>query len=321
LASESRARELVLHGLAELDANSQQGESTPRWIITIPTWGQRCNDAFINVGLPSLRAALRLAKVPARFLIHTDDPIRIKKAMEGLDVFFRVVPAGRSPHHKLGTAHIDAINLAGDGQFICFLCADMVVSVECFAFAEKRFAQGKKIIMGASSRTFGDEPPIGAKSRDLLAWTMRHPHPITVDCFWETGKGDVPWAIYFKRGKNIVLRAFHLHPFAAVKDNKLKFSGATIDYDLAASYSHAEIHVVAGANEMAMAEVSPLSRILGGRSTPITVDSIAAWASRNTIDVHRWFFSDNPITITGTGQCGEIKIVEDVLRQLPSPRP
>ena len=289
--------------------------NVPSWLITIPVWGTRCVGTFVNFVLPSIFAAVDHSKSTVRFLVHTDEPKQIQGAMQGLKVECREVPKAASPHHSLGAIHREAITTAKTGEIIAFLCADIVLSIECFAAAEQQFVLGKKLIMCAATRTFGGSPPIGALSKQLLAWTMENKHPVIEQCFWGTGHSMTPWAVYFKQGDNIVLRAFHLHPFAAVKDREILFKGVTVDFDLASSYSREQIHVVTDVNELSLAEISPLlgNRFLN-RPLPMTADSVAAWATRQTVDVHRWFFRHHEIVIAGErGQCGEQPVCEQII--------
>lgn len=286
------------------------------WLITAPAWADRCAGTFVANFLPAARAALAFSGSTARFLIHTDRPDKLRAAMDGLDVEFRPVPLGRTPHHMLGAAHKEAIADAAPGEAVAFLCADMVLSVECFAAAERRFDAGSRLIMASATRTIGGDPPTGVRSRDLLAWSMEHKHPITLECFWKKGRASVPWAIYFQDGPNTVLRAFHLHPFAALMDGRAEFKGTTVDFDLAAAFRRDEIHVVTDADELAMVEMSPASRTLPLREEKMTTLSIAQWAAHRTIDVHRWFFQNHEIVITGRGgTIGEQPLCDEIVRK------
>lgn len=286
--------------------------TAPRWLITVPTWGPRYVEAFTTYGFPSIQSALKRSGSKARFLIHTDSQNVLAGHLADYDVIFRPIPKGRSPHDVLGDAHLAAIDLADQGEALAFMCSDMVMSVEAFLVAEKRFAEGKRMIMNAASRTYGAIPPVGAASRDLLRWTMEHRHPITEQCFWG-GSSSVPWALYFQRGDNIVLHGFHLHPFACIKDRPLSFKGTTADFDLAACYERKEIHVVTDADEMSMCEVSPLSRMFPKRPLPTTVEDVGVWAFHHAIDIHRWFFREHGIVIAGGDDAGEKPIIEAII--------
>lgn len=231
--------------------------------------------------------------------------------MGALEAEFRPVPDGVA-YGPLGTAHREGIAAAPMGSAVSLLCADMVLSRECFGAAEKQFAAGKRAIVAAATRTCGPNPPIGAASRDLLLWTMANRHPITRECFYGDGKSGYPWAVYFKKGNSIVLRAFHLHLFALIKRDNLKFS-ATSDLDLIENFPPAQTRVVTDADEMAMAEMSPRERTLPMRDSPMTPQSIAEWASTHALPVHYWLFNEHPITICGDGKCDERPICDEVI--------
>jgi hypothetical protein len=195
----------------------------------------------------------------------------------------------------------------------------MACSVELFKSAEARFAEGKRMIVMAASRTIGGQPQPGMKSRDLLRWTMEHKHPSIQQCFWGTGRTTMPWAVYFQKGDDIVLHGFHLHPFAVFNDRELGFHGYSIDRDLAEIYKKHEIHLITDPDEGAFAEMSPPERIFGLTIDHISIASIAKWADkkkRTTSAMHRWFF-ERPITIQGNGgDIGDVAICAEILRKL-----
>jgi hypothetical protein len=287
------------------------------WLIATPAWGERCVGLFLDVVLPAIRAAATRCSGNVRFMVHTDEPKRIKAALDPSAHRVLEVPGGDdSPHVKLGMVHREALAETGRGECIAFINADMVPSIEMFAAAERRFAEGKRMIMMAATRTQDGIPPIGAVSADLLRWTMEYKHPSIVECFWSSGRTTVPWAIYFRRGDDVVLRGFHLHPFAVMKDRQLNFQGKTIDADLSDNFTHDEIHVVTDANEAAFAEMSPAWRIFKLREQPFSAEFAALWAKKSATPMHRWFFTQR-IAICGNGQdIGDAAVCEQVLRLL-----
>jgi hypothetical protein len=288
------------------------------WLIATPAWGERCVWLFVNQTLPAIRAAAARVSGNVRFLVHTDDPKRIKEELGSLPPHMVLpVPKGDSPHVKLGECHRKAIELTGNGECIAFINADMAPSVEVFEAAERRFAEGKRLIMMAATRTCDGVPPVGARSADLLRWTMQHRHPIISRCFWGADSGTtVPWAIYFQRDDDIVLRGFHLHPFAVMKDRGLSFQRKTIDADLPDQFTREEIHLVTDADEASFAEISEPWRTFKLLNGPITVESAAKWAKNAATPVHQWFFTHR-IAICGKGEdIGDAAVCDDILRAL-----
>jgi hypothetical protein len=272
------------------------------WLIAIPAWGQRCIDLFTRKALPAISAARAGVTGDMRLIVHTDQPDAIFRALgqSFAGSMVRPVPPGKSPHDSFGIAHRQALDLAANGECIAFINADMVGSVEVFAAAEDRFAAGKRMIMMAGSRTIGGDAPIGARSADLLRWTMKQAHPAIKECFWGTGRSGTPWAIYFQQGDDIVLHGFHLHPFAVLKDRPLQFSGKTIDVDLADNFSWDEIHLVTDAHEAAFAEISPPERVFPLRPKVIGIADISEWARKHATPLHRKLFAQE-IRIRGNG--------------------
>lgn len=290
------------------------------WLAVIPAWGARCVDAFINSTLPATIIAAKYSGSRVRFMIHTDQHERVQAAMlPWLDrVTFRPVPVeGLHPHHKLGFAHREGIAFAEFGECIAFINADMPGSIEIFSAAEKRFREGKNLIIMAGTRTLGGVPPVGAKSADLLRWTMANAHPTTNENVFGVGRSAMNSTVYFKRGDNVICHAWHLHPFAVFVDRTLSFQGITIDRDLQDNYRQDEIHVITGANEASFAELSPPELVSRLDRRPIDANMIVKWADRNNVSspLHVWFFQQ-PITICGTGaDIGDRAIVSDIVRR------
>jgi hypothetical protein len=264
------------------------------------------------VTLPGVKAALPGISGNVRFLVQTDQPEKIRNALGNLaaDIRIKKPVIERDPYHSLGAAHREALELAAEGECIAFINADMVPSIECFAAAEHQFNHGKRLIMMAATSTVADDiPPIGVSASELLVWTMQHRHPSVIERFWDEGHCACPFTIYFRRGEDIVMRAFHLHPFSLIKDRSIDF-GTTIDNELVSSYARDEIHIVTGSGEAAFAEVSP--RVPGWGNLPLMADkmsvgSVAKWASdkdenfptrRHTNPMHRWMF-EHQIAICG----------------------
>lgn len=273
-----------------------------QWLITVPCWGSEYIEKFKTCTLPSINSALSEIKSPARFVIHTENPNAFVGAEFKGPVEFHAVPLGRCLYTTFGNAHREILELAEDGECIAFLTADIIVSKECFANAEKRFRDGKRAIVITAARTLAKpiECPIGASSVDLLEWSFSHKHPVTEGCYWGRGRNTVTWALYFEGEHGTVLRAFHLHPFALVNDRPLYFNRETVDLDLLERFSHDEIHVVTDPSEMSFAEISGAEKSIP-QGVPLCVDSTVAWARHHTTKLHRWLFGHR-IVIRGTAE-------------------
>lgn len=286
------------------------------WLIATPVWGARCVETFISHALPAIKAAARDISGEVRFVVHTDQPFEIAEALGSFRRKLCPVPVAPSVHHTAGIANREALELARPGECVALINADMVPSREVFSAAERQFAQGRRMIMMAASRTLGGAAPIGADAAALLEWAMAHKHPTIMECFWGRGRSSIPWAIYFEHGGDIVLHGFHLHPFAVMKDRDLQFSGATIDWDLADNYRQDEIHLVTEPSEAAFAELSPPERNFPLIPHALTVADIAAWARHQATPLHRWLFSQR-ITIRGDGAAtGDAAICDQILQAI-----
>lgn len=293
------------------------------WVISVPVWGKWHSEAFANATLPAIKQAMEHASGSRfRFVIHTGviDLRDIARLLDGLDGTFRRAE-GENPFRMSAKANREAVELARPDEAVAFINADMVPSREVFSAAERRFDEGKSLIMMAATRTLDATPPLGSCSAELLKWTMQHRHPTIDECFWGTGQSPVPWAIYFEKDGNIILHGFHLHPFAILNDRSINFRG-TIDADLVENYEHSEIHVVTDHDEASFAEMSPITRRFGTLDKPFNIDSVRRWAQLTTNETHRWFF-EQPISIVGdcmkvdaSGIVGAILMNEDAYAEV-----
>jgi hypothetical protein len=297
-------------------------------VIAVPCWGKHYRDLFLGPVLRSHRAAIDALQreyrgsIAVRYVVQTDDPVAVATALAGYEMTLVPPPTeirARNPMRAMATAHAHGIQMARTNERVVLLNADIMVSTEAFVAMERQFRSGKKCIVTCGTRTLPGflGPPGPLRSRQLHAWSMRHPHPITMSCFWGSGKCHLPWGVYFREGKSIILRAFHLHPFAVVKDRPLKFDG-TIDMDLADSYQHDEIHVVTDIDEMAIVEMSPKTKGLGDNPWNIDVGQILAWALRGARPMHWWNFRHR-ICVQGDPDSvkEDIEVADEVLRMSP----
>ena len=285
------------------------------WIVSTPVWGERCLSSFETYVVPAIKAAAREIDGNIRFVVHTDQPFRLDGVLGSFGRRILPVPEGANAWVKAGAANREALREARMGEAVAFINADMVPSLEVFDASERRFAEGKRLIMMAASRTLGGQPPIGANSAELLDWTMEHRHPAIEECFWGAGRSIIPWAIYFERGDDIVLRGFHLHPFALLKDRDLVFRG-TIDLDMPDNFRPDEVHLITDRDEASFAELSPPERTFPLIPEPFTADDIAQWARQQTTPLHRWMFGQRIVIKGNGGDVGDVAVCDEILQEL-----
>jgi hypothetical protein len=274
------------------------------WVVSIPVWGTRYTRTFAQYTVPALRAALEGFTEPVYFIVHTDAPEHVKKALEG----FRgeTHPVGAAPTYvTLQESHADAINRAAIGDNVVLLNADLVVSNNLFTRCREHFAAGRRAVVLTGIRTNLEDapPPIGAPPRALLEWAWEHRHQIIKDLEWGRGTSMLPTNLFFTHDGSVVARGFHLHPVAIVKHAAIAFK-STIDGDLLEHFAREEIHVVTSPDDLAMLEMSPRERrfpVRPGRNAVMTPDSVARAMRTRASKLHRWLFTHR-IVITGTGE-------------------
>lgn len=288
------------------------------WHIAVPAWGDRCIDLAVNVAVPSILAGLEHVSGPAKFVVHTDRPSAFPSALFGehLSSVIPLNPPLPNAHAQLSQCHREVIAGAAEGDFVAPLNADHAVSFEAFAACEARFAEGVKLIMCGSPRCLHSDvvPAAGAAAADLAEYALDHLHPIVLDSVWPDGSTIWPSVNFFRAGRNFVLRAFHLHPFAIVARPGLEFKG-TIDRDLVDCFSEEETHVVTDPDELALLEFSPLDKSFALADYTNTIASVVEWARRKASPRHQWFFN-HKIVLAGDGDLVDDSAADEIARRL-----
>ena len=265
-------------------------------------------------------------------MVHTDQMSLIKLVMHNArqKAEYYPVPVFESKYYSMSEAHRQVISMAQPGERVALINADMIPSIECFAAAEKRFEQGRLLIMMAATRTKPPlPPPTGVNSRELLEWVWKNRHPWIEDCIWGSGRSYCPSCVHFVSGNNVITRAFHLHPFAFVKQAEQgRFVGLTIDDGLLDQFTPEQMHIVTDPDEASFAEISPASLSFGSSKQVMTVGSVAHWATRRTdkfsdksgpraSKAHRILFRER-IVLRGEADPGmdDVKVCAEVLKTI-----
>ncbi len=292
------------------------------WRIGIPAWGERCVPLAVNVGIPSIVAALLEARQDAHFTVHTDQPDAFADSFAGHSYDCRYVRADEG-FHTFVACHYEVLRDASDGEFVSLLDGDHLVSREMFVACEHRFSQGKKLVVTNGVRTScGDylPPPAGSPAADISEFIFQYPHPITQDLVWPTGKTTWPSMVYFRDAENLIAHCFHLHPVGFVARSGLTVD-VSVDGDLVDGFSQDEIHIVTDPNELAIAEISPTDKMHMPNMVANTVDSIVGWAAHppgRTTKMHRWFFR-HTIVHRGSADAFDLSPINEILDQLHEP--
>ncbi len=276
------------------------------WVISLSAWTPYYRAKLRYVALPSINAALAHATGPIQFVLHTDEPDEFKDVHFAGDVDIRLFqPDARALYQNYGNCDRLAIEAAPEDSYIALLTSDIIVNVEFFANAEKRFAKGSRAIIGSAARTLADlsDIPVGLKARELLDWGFDpvRRHPVTAGCMWGTGRNLVAWMTYWEGPHGIVGRAFHMHPFCVVNDRALYFQRETCDLDLIDRFKQDEVYVACDPTEFAFTEISGLEKAIQQMPAPISIGSIVSWARHHTSPMQRFLFTHR-IVVQGTGE-------------------
>lgn len=297
-----------------------------RMVITVPAWGSYVR-TFLGPVLRSHLAAIEVMKrelrstIEVRYVVVTDQQAAVARALEGFDL--TLVPIEAPPRNRIFAAlcegHARGIDVARTGDRVVLLNADIMVSRELFLAVEKRFRKGKKAIVCGGTRTqlgllTRAPPPLPARA--LARWAFDHPHQITRNFVWGSGTTTHPSTVYFQNGPSVVLRGFHIHPLAVIKDRDLPFSGS-IDLNLVEAYKFEEIHVVTDVDELAIAEISERGKGHYQSDRVLTVSQILSFALRGATPMHWWNWRHR-IMIAGDGAgVLDSEVADEVLRLCP----
>lgn len=297
-----------------------------RMIIVVPAWGSYVK-TFLGPVLRSHKEAIALmtrelaGTVEVRYVVVTDQQAPIAKALEGFDLTLApiVAPPQNRLFNMLCEGHARGIDVARKGDRIVFLNADIMVSRETFLAVERRFRKGKKAVVCGGTRTVLGPltwAPGPLPARALAKWAFEHPHAITKNFMWGSGTTTHPSVVYFQNGPNVVLRGFHIHPLAVIKDRELTFHGS-VDLNLIDAYKREEIHVVTDVDELSIAEISIKGKGHYQSERVLDVSQIVSWAMRGASPMHWWNFRHR-IMIAGDGaEVSDSEVADQVLRLCP----
>ena len=297
-----------------------------RMVITVPAWGDYVR-TFLGPVIRSHRAGIEHMQrelrgtIEVHYVVMTDQPAAVARALSDFPLTLRPIktPPREQIFKVLCDGHAVGVEVAREGDRIVFLNADIMVSVEAFLAVEKRFRKGKKAVVCGGTRTqLGTftraAPPLAA--RRLARWAIQHPHRITKNFVWGSGTTTHPSIVYFREGENVVLRGFHIHPLAVVKDRQLPFVGS-VDLNIVDAYKFGEIHVVTDVDELAIAEISEKGKGHYQSDRVLDVQQVVSWAMRGATPMHWWNFRHR-IIIAGEGVgVKDSEVADEVLRFCP----
>lgn len=267
-----------------------RGLQVMSWLISIPIWGDKYVQTFCERAAPALLQACLKLPEPVKFVIHTDQPDRIYKALVGPPIDFKPVP-NKPTYVALQNGHADAVRSAKPGDRIVLTNADLVFSGNLLARCAEHFAAGKQavVLLGIRTNLTAPQPPAGAKPRGLLAWAWENRHQIIRDLEWPHGGSMLPTNLFWQAGSSVVARGFHLHPIAVVKHEGLDFQ-STIDGDLLDRFPRESIHVVTDPDDCSMLEMSDPARRFPVRGHHFTPQLVAGAMRTRASETHRWLF-------------------------------
>jgi hypothetical protein len=292
-----------------------------KFVVAVSAWGDSYCRLFLGPVLASHRRAIaRLSAehpgIEVRYVVRTDRPVEVARALSGYDLTLMPPPSNAvNIYWAMSETHSRGIDVASHGDRVVLTNADMILSDETFAAIETHFRNGYRAIVCSGARTKSQRLWLNVprSAAPLSRWSVDRIHPISRSCIWGEGNTGAPWVVYFREGDNIVLRGFHLHPMAVVKDRELPFSG-TIDLSLIDNFKFEEIKLIQNL-ECSFAEISAKGKTSTLLDFNFDAAQIVAWAMRGARPMHWWNFRHRVAIV---GNPDSVTIDQDVATEVLS---
>lgn len=270
------------------------------WLISVPVWGPSYVRTFCDFAAPALVAAARRLGEPVKFLIQTNHPAPIGRALEGFPVEMREV-SNKPTYIALQNGHADAVREAAPGTRVVLLNADLVVSGNFLTSCAAHLDGGMQavVLLGIRTNLGSGTPPIDAAPRALLEWAWDHRHQIIRDLEWPHGGSMLPTNLFWQADGSVVARGLHLHPAAIIKGESTDFH-STIDGDLLDCFPREAIKVITDPDDCSMLEMSDPARRFPVRGQHFSPALVAGSMRTRASAMHRWLFTHR-IVVCGDG--------------------
>ncbi|MCB1110384.1 MAG: hypothetical protein KDK64_05340 [Chlamydiia bacterium] len=271
-------------------------------------WGKSYVETFLKRSLPFQFAPGNLKNFDGKYILYTtrEDAERIRthphfKQLESLlPVECRMITADTSPYALMTACHTDAIKQANrEGAPLIFLSPDAILSAGLFSFLQDTLDQGKRLVAICSTRLSMEKmdpylEPFSFSSLELAQLALQNFHPYIEKCFLKKGKTlERPSQIYFPLDqKNVLVRAFHLHPLLLYPRDRSALPPLTADgphFLEKAVPDFQEWEVVTDCSKVALFELSRESFLEDATVKPLTSFRFFRWADVHVTAGHRFF--------------------------------
>ncbi len=300
-----------------------------RLVVVVPAWGRYAR-MFLGAPLASHRAALERLRaefrgtVPVTYVFRTDEPRRFAGAVPGVETILLPAPGdARTPYRDMTSTHQRGIDVAGENDRVVLLTADALLGSETFATVEHAFRSGRRAVVCPGTRMplrrwWPNPRPRDSRSLNELA--VRRWHPFARSCEFGVGHAGHPSELFWRERGAAVMRSFHAHPLAVLKDRPLKIEDGTLDIALLENYGFEEIYYNVRPDLMAMSVLDPPSRTNPLTPWKLDLAQVLAWAVRGARPMHWWNFRHR-VSIVGDASSvtADQAVADEVLRLCPYP--
>jgi hypothetical protein len=231
----------------------------PRWLISVPVWGERCVEIFCGTTLPALEKAMLRLPIESHLVVHTDSPRRIADGATEINVEARPVPAGARDFDSLSQAHREVLGMACNEDRVALLTADLLISEQGLEICEEILdGPGKNLVVCCGIRALQEgRLPDTHDAASMMQWAWANAHPMTQASTYPDGLSSDLSRLYFEDHGHIIARLALPHPLAVKMDSRpLPFS-PTVDANLIQNFNASDTHVIIDSNRLALVELSP----------------------------------------------------------------
>jgi len=290
-------------------------------------FGKDYTETFLYA-LPSLLVNLKYLKKkswPAVYKIYTTQKDKeiilqsetFKKILDLIQIDF--IDIGKfikdSPHKTMIACHNHIIYNANKlNAVVVFLLSDFIFSNNIFEKICSCLTNGKRVLVGTALRlnkedfikSNNNSTLIDIKPRDLIKKALFHLHNMSYDFFWNDGTKiwhNTALLCWFLDKKNILIRAFHLHPIFVWPEKKEILCKGTMDSEFItyACPDKTKWEIITNSDEGILFELTRKERAYGGFYTSNHKTRIAdKFVHKNLFKAH-FHFAQSKIYILSTG--------------------
>lgn len=288
----------------------------PRWLISVPVWGESYVNEFASASQPSLDravAALVSLGVEARIILYTDQPQRLLGS-GGPSTECRPVPSGARDFDCMSQAHRDTMNSALHGDVVVLLTAGTIISEQGLVYCLDALSNPqKRVVLCAVPRVLAQgQLPDTSDAQVLMRWAWENRHPMTSACTYPDGRSvDLSRTYYPDSRGGVVTRVFLPHPLAVKMLGRPPSFTPTVDCNLMNNFDPSELHMATDCLRLAMVKLTPADKGFQVSSSSMKDRMVSGLV---VSDMHQRWCAAHRVVLCGgpTEECCDYRLMESL---------